>query len=279
MRIVKPEVITQAVYSLCIEACCILPSDVVSALERAREAEAAGSLARRTIDDILNNAQLAREAMRPCCQDTGMAVVFLEIGSDAHIDGNVTDAVNSGIRRAYSDAFMRKSVLTPIDRVNTRDNTPAIIHTDFCSGDRILITVAPKGFGSENMGRLFMLRPSDGVDGIMNCIIETVSSAGACACPPMVVGVGIGGTMEVACLTAKKQLLRDIGSKPKTETLAKLEDRALELVNSMDIGPMGLHGKTTALAVHIGEYPTHIAGLPVAVNLQCHSARHASAII
>ncbi len=279
MRIIKPEVITQAVYSLCIKACCILPSDVVSALERAREAEDAGSLARQTIDDILSNAKLAGEAMRPCCQDTGMAVVFLDIGSEVYIDGNVTDAVNSGVRRAYSDAFMRKSVLTPIDRINTRDNTPAILHADFCSGDKVFITVAPKGFGSENMGRLFMLRPSDGVDGILNCIVETVSSAGACACPPMIIGVGIGGTMEVACLAAKKQLLRDIGSKPKTETLAMLEDKALELINSMDIGPMGLHGKTTALAVHIGEYPTHIAGLPVAVNLQCHSARHASAII
>lgn len=279
MRIVKPELITQAVYSLCIQACCVLPDDVVSALKAARENEAAGSSARQTLDDIILNAQLAREAMRPCCQDTGMAVVFIDIGNEAYVDGNIIDAVNAGVRRAYTDAFMRKSVLTPIDRINTKDNTPAIVHVSFCTGDKININVAPKGFGSENMGKLFMLQPANGVDGIINCIVETVASAGACACPPMVIGVGVGGTMEVACLTAKRQLFREIGSKPATPALALIEERALKAVNALDIGPMGLHGKTTALAVHIGEYPTHIAGLPVAVNLQCHCARHASATL
>ena len=205
-----------------------------------------------------------------------MAVVFADIGREVFIEGDVTEAVNEGVRRAYVDGYLRKSVLDPITRVNTGDNTPAVLHIRFVEGDKLLLTVAPKGFGSENMSRLTMLPPSAGTEGILNQIVSAVSEAGASACPPVVVGVGIGGTMESCALLAKRQLLRPLGESAEREDLAKLEREALLRINATGIGPMGLGGATTALAVQIAAEPTHIAGLPVAINIQCHACRHAS---
>ena len=213
--------------------------------------------------------------MRPCCQDTGMAVVFLDIGRGAYIDGDVYAAVNEGVSRGYREGYLRKSVLHPLTRENTGDNTPAVVHLSFVPGDRVRVQVAPKGFGSENMSRLFLLPPSAGREGVLNAIVETVVQAGACACPPVVAGVGIGGTMEQACLLAKRQLLRELGAPSPEAEVARLEEEALARLNATGIGPMGLGGRTTALAVHAAAVPTHIAGLPVAVNLQCHACRHA----
>lgn len=279
MRIVSTRDIAGAVSELCVEACCVLPERVVQRLMEAREQEAGHSAAREVLSQLIENARLAREAMRPCCQDTGMAVVFLDVGMDAHIDGDVYAAVNEGVARGYTDGYLRKSVLSPLSRVNTGDNTPAVVHLRQVEGDRVHITVAPKGFGSENMGRLWMLTPAAGRTGVLDVIVETVVSAGACACPPVVVGVGIGGTMEQACLLAKRQLLRPLGDASPDGEMAALEREALERLNATGIGPMGLGGRTTALAVHAAETPTHIAGLPVAVNLQCHACRHAERTI
>lgn len=279
MRIVSTRDIAGAVSELCVEACCVLPERVVQRLMEAREQEAGHSAAREVLSQLIENARLAREAMRPCCQDTGMAVVFLDVGMDAHIDGDVYTAVNEGVARGYTDGYLRKSVLSPLSRVNTGDNTPAVVHLRQVEGDRVHITVAPKGFGSENMGRLWMLTPAAGRTGVLDAIVETVVSAGACACPPVVVGVGIGGTMEQACLLAKRQLLRPLGDASPDGEMAALEREALERLNATGIGPMGLGGRTTALAVHAAETPTHIAGLPVAVNLQCHACRHAERTI
>ena len=279
MRNICAGAITDAVKSLCIEACCRLPEAVVRQLERAKAQEAENSAARAVLSQLLENARLSREAMRPCCQDTGMAVVFLDIGMDVHIDGDVYEAVNAGVSRGYTEGYLRKSVLTPLTRVNTGDNTPAVTHIRLVPGDRVTITVAPKGFGSENMGRLFMLTPAAGRQGVLESIVETVVQACACACPPMVVGVGIGGTMELACLLAKRQLLRPVGEPSADAEMAALEREALERINATGIGPMGLGGKTTALAVHAAQTPTHIAGLPVAVNLQCHACRHAEGVL
>lgn len=279
MRIVGAQDIARAVSELCVEACCVLPERVVQRLMEAREQEVGHSAAREVLSQLIENARLAREAMRPCCQDTGMAVVFLDVGMDAHIDGDVYAAVNEGVARGYTDGYLRKSVLSPLSRVNTGDNTPAVVHLRQVEGDRVHITVAPKGFGSENMGRLWMLTPAAGRTGVLDAIVETVVSAGACACPPVVVGVGIGGTMEQACLLAKRQLLRPLGDASPDGEMAALEREALERLNATGIGPMGLGGRTTALAVHAAETPTHIAGLPVAVNLQCHACRHAERTI
>lgn len=279
MRIVGAQDIAGAVSELCVEACCVLPERVVQRLVEARGQEAGHSAAREVLSQLIENARLAREAMRPCCQDTGMAVVFLDVGMDAHIDGDVYAAVNEGVARGYTDGYLRKSVLSALSRVNTGDNTPAVVHLRQVAGDRVHITVAPKGFGSENMGRLWMLTPAAGRTGVLDAIVETVVSAGACACPPVVVGVGIGGTMEQACLLAKRQLLRPLGDASPDGEMAALEREALERLNATGIGPMGLGGRTTALAVHAAETPTHIAGLPVAVNLQCHACRHAERTI
>lgn len=279
MRNICAGAITDAVKSLCIEACCRLPEPVVRQLERAKAQEAENSAARAVLSQLLENARLSREAMRPCCQDTGMAVVFLDIGMDVHIEGDVYAAVNAGVSRGYTEGYLRKSVLTPLTRVNTGDNTPAVTHIRLVPGDRVTITVAPKGFGSENMGKLFMLTPAAGREGVLQSIVETVVQAGACACPPMVVGVGIGGTMELACLTAKRQLLRPVGEPSADAEMAALEREALERINATGIGPMGLGGRTTALAVHAAQTPTHIAGLPIAVNLQCHACRHAERVL
>lgn len=276
MRLVQAAQLIEPVRRLCLRACCNLPQDVASALSVAQSREEQGSAAKNVLDQLLENQQLAREKNRPICQDTGMAVVFADIGRDAHIEGDLTAAVNEGVRLAYTEGYLRKSVLDPITRVNTGDNTPAVLHIRLVDGDRVTLTVAPKGFGSENMSRLVMLPPSAGIEGILTHILTTVKDAGASACPPVVVGVGIGGTMESCALLAKRQLLRPLGEPAMRDDLAAIEREALKRINESGIGPMGLGGMTTALAVHAAAEHTHIAGLPVAVNMQCHACRHAS---
>lgn len=276
MRLVQAAQLIEPVRRLCLRACCNLPQDVAAALSAAQSREEQGSAAKNVLDQLLENQQLAREKNRPICQDTGMAVVFADIGRDAHIEGDLTAAVNEGVRLAYTEGYLRKSVLDPITRVNTGDNTPAVLHIRLVDGDRVTLTVAPKGFGSENMSRLVMLPPSAGIEGILTHILTTVKDAGASACPPVVVGVGIGGTMESCALLAKRQLLRPLGEPAEREDVAAIEREALKRINQSGIGPMGLGGMTTALAVHAAAEHTHIAGLPVAVNIQCHACRHAS---
>ena len=276
MRLLSAMSLVEPVKRLCLLACCDLPNDVCCALTGALASETEGSAAQSVLNQLLENQNLARQMQRPICQDTGMAVVFADIGRDVHIEGDLTAAVNEGVRRAYVEGYLRKSVLDPITRVNTGDNTPAVLHIRFVEGDKLRFTVAPKGFGSENMSRLAMLPPSAGTEGILNQIVTAVTEAGASACPPVVVGVGIGGTMESCALLAKRQLLRPLGEPAEREDLARLEETALARINASGIGPMGLGGATTALAVHLAAEPTHIAGLPVAVNLQCHACRHAS---
>ena len=276
MRLVQAAQLIEPVRRLCLRACCNLPQDVAAALSAAQSREEQGSAAKNVLDQLLENQHLAREKNRPICQDTGMAVVFADIGRDAHIEGDLTAAVNEGVRLAYTEGYLRKSVLDPITRVNTGDNTPAVLHIRQVDGDRVTLTVAPKGFGSENMSRLVMLPPSAGIEGILTHILTTVKDAGASACPPVVVGVGIGGTMESCALLAKRQLLRPLGEPAEREDVAAIEREALKRINESGIGPMGLGGMTTALAVHAAAEHTHIAGLPVAVNIQCHACRHAS---
>ena len=223
----------------------------------------------------MKNCEIAEEKQIPICQDTGMAVFFVSIGQDVHIEGmNITDAINEGVRQGYLEGYLRKSVVYPIDRINTKDNTPAIIHYDIVEGDNITIEFAPKGFGSENMSKLKMLKPSDGVNGIKQFIIETVKEAGPNPCPPIVVGVGIGGTVEKCAQIAKKSLLRELGNHNEDKTIKQLEIDILKDINNLGIGPQGLGGNTTALAVNIEAFPTHIAGLPVVVNINCHASRH-----
>jgi len=276
MRLVPASALIEPVKRLCLSACCNLPEDVCTALLRAQKEEPVGSAAHFVLSQLIENQRLAREKQRPICQDTGMAIVFLDVGQEVFIEGDLNKAVNEGVRQAYVGGYLRKSILDPITRVNTGDNTPAVLHVRFVEGDKVLLTVAPKGFGSENMSRLAMLPPSAGTEGILNQIVSTVSEAGASACPPVVVGVGIGGTMESCALLAKRQLLRVLGEPAEREDLSRLEQEALLRINATGIGPMGLGGATTALAVQIGAEPTHIAGLPVAVNIQCHACRHAS---
>ena len=276
MRLIQAAQLIEPVRSLCLRACCNLPKDVASALTMALPCEAEGSAAKNVLHQLLENQQLAREKSRPICQDTGMTVVFADIGMDVHIEGDLTFAVNEGVRLAYIEGYLRKSVLDPLTRVNTEDNTPAVLHIRLVDGDRVTLTIAPKGFGSENMSRLFMLPPSAGIEGILTHILTTVKDAGASACPPVVVGVGIGGTMESCAFLAKRQLLRPLGDPAERDDVAAIEREALKRINALGIGPMGLGGMTTALAVHAAAEPTHIAGLPLAVNIQCHACRHAS---
>lgn len=273
MRILQVEDIAAAVREACIEACCCLPEDVTEALGRARDKEKGHGKA--VLEQLLENAALAKAAMRPCCQDTGMAVVFADIGQEVHIEGDLAAAVNAGVAAGYGEGYLRKSVVSPFSRENTGDNTPAVLHLRLVAGDGLELTVAPKGFGSENMSRVYMLTPAQGEAGVLDAVVETAVSAGACACPPGVVGVGIGGTMESAALLAKRQLLRPLGQASSDPELARLEAEALKQINRSGIGPMGLGGETTALAVHMAQTPTHIAGLPVAINMQCHACRHA----
>ncbi len=279
MRQIHVDTITKTVRDLCIDACIDIGSDVECLLNKARDTEVS-PFGQNILDQLIENIDIARREQIPICQDTGMAVIFLEIGQDVHIiGGSLTEAINEGVRQGYRDGYLRKSVLDPLTRINTQDNTPAIIHTEIVPGNKLKITIAPKGFGSENMSALKMLKPSDGIEGIKHFIIETVKNAGANPCPPIVLGVGIGGTMEKAALLAKKSLIREVGTPNSDPEIAKLEEELLTLVNETGVGPQGLGGIVTALAVHVDTYPTHIAGLPVAVNVQCHAARHKEAVL
>lgn len=279
MRIVKSSEITKVVRDMCIKANIYLGEDVVESLKENKEKENS-ELGKNILNILIKNCEIAKEKQMPICQDTGMAVFFVSIGQDVHVEGkNISYAINEGVKQGYEDGFLRKSVVTPIDRKNTQDNTPAIIHYDIVEGDKITIEFAPKGFGSENMSKMKMLKPSDGIKGIQKFIIETVKEAGPNPCPPIVVGVGIGGTIEKCAQIAKKSLLRDIGQHNKDENIKNLEIQILKEINNLGIGPQGLGGNTTALAVNIETFPTHIAGLPVVVNINCHAARHKKAII
>lgn len=276
VRDVDVKLLTDNIKEMCIEATHFLSPDMQAALKKATDTEEA-PLGKQVLDSLSENLKIAGEEMIPICQDTGMAVVFLEIGQDVHfVGGDVMEAVNEGVRRGYVDGFLRKSVVgDPLIRKNTQDNTPAILHTEIVPGDKVKITVAPKGFGSENKSRIFMLTPADGVEGVKNAILTAVKDAGPNACPPMVVGVGIGGTFEKCAILAKKALTRNISVHSDIPYVAELEEEMLTKINNTGIGPGGLGGRTTALAVNINTYATHIAGLPVAVNICCHVNRHA----
>jgi fumarate hydratase subunit alpha len=275
MRIIEAARITEAVKRLCIRANRELPEDVQECLRSCRSAEP-WPLAQDTLDKIIANFELASSRQVPICQDTGMACVFLEIGGEVHINGDLYGAIDEGVRQGYREGYLRKSVVAdPLNRVNTGDNTPAMVYLDFVKGDRLGITLAPKGFGSENMSQIKMLRPSDGDAGIIDFVVSVVESAGSNPCPPIVVGVGIGGTFDKAALLAKKALLRPIGEGNAAACYRDLEQKLLARINALGIGPQGFGGATTALSVAIETMPTHIAGLPCAVNINCHVARHA----
>lgn len=275
IREINASEITKTVREMCIKVNHFLSEDMDNALKKATENEKS-DLGKKILDQLQENLKIAGEDMIPICQDTGMAVLFVEVGQDVHVaDGLIEDAINEGVRQGYVDGYLRKSVVKdPIIRENTKDNTPAVIHYSIVAGNKIKITFAPKGFGSENMSRVFMLKPADGIEGVKNAIMTAVTDAGPNACPPMVVGVGIGGTFEKCAILAKKALTREIGKNSDIEYVAKLEKEMLQKINTLGIGPGGLGGTTTALAVNINTYPTHIAGLPVAVNICCHVNRH-----
>ena len=275
MREVKSEEITSKVAKMCIEANCFLNDDIKNALKSGIDKEESET-GKNVLKSLIDNAEIAKEKVMPICQDTGMAVFFVEVGSEVLVTGKtLTEAINDGVSKGYTEGYLRKSVVAdPLERINTNDNTPAVIHYDFVPGDKIKITFAPKGFGSENKGGLKMLNPSDGVDGIVDFVIETVKKAGSNPCPPMVIGVGIGGTMDKVAVLAKYALTRDVDSENKNPYYAELEKKLLEKINMLGIGPQGLGGTVTALGVNIETFPTHIAGLPVAVNINCHVARH-----
>jgi len=274
MRKVSVGDITLAVRQMCMDACTILGEDAIQALERARAGEES-PVGREILDRIVENARVAKAENIPLCQDTGMAVVFLEVGQEVYVEGGaLSEAIHEGVRQGYRDGYLRKSVLHPITRVNTGDNTPAVIHTEIVPGDGLKITIAPKGFGSENMSRVTMFPPSAGMEAVKDFVVQRVEESGGNPCPPIVVGVGLGGTFEKAALIAKKALLRPLGTTNLDPLLAELEAELLSRINNLGIGPMGLGGRTTALAVHVNAYPTHIASIPCAVNIQCHSCRH-----
>lgn len=276
MRTIQVSEITENIKEMCIEANYYLTPDMVQALDKVAKEEKA-PLGKQILCQLQDNLRIAGEDAIPICQDTGMAVIFMEIGQEVHFEGgDLEDAVNEGVRQGYVEGYLRKSVVKdPCIRENTKDNTPAVIHYEIKSGDQVKITVAPKGFGSENMSRVFMLKPADGIEGIKNAVLTAVSDAGPNACPPMVVGVGIGGTFEKCALMAKKALTRPIGGHSDIPYVKEMEEELLERINASGIGPGGLGGSTTALAVHINTYPTHIAGLPVGINICCHVNRHA----
>lgn len=275
IRTIRVEEITKNIKEMCIEANHFLSPDMAEAMKCAEKNEEA-PLGKQILEQLQENLKIAGEDMIPICQDTGMAVVFLEIGQDVHLEGGaLEDAVNEGVRQGYVEGYLRKSVVgDPLIRENTKDNTPAVLHTRIVDGDQVKIKVAPKGFGSENMSRVFMLKPAEGIEGIKDAVLTAVKDAGPNACPPMVVGVGIGGTFEKCALMAKEALTREVGSHSEIEYVKELEEELLTKINSLGIGPGGLGGTTTALAVNINTYPTHIAGLPVAVNICCHVNRH-----
>lgn len=280
MRTVQVEIITKNIKEMCIEANHFLTQDMDTAMKNAVETEKA-QLGKQILNQLQDNLKIAGEEMIPICQDTGMAVIFMEIGQDVHFEGgSLEDAINEGVRQGYVEGYLRKSVVKdPLIRENTKDNTPAVVHYQIVRGDKVTITVAPKGFGSENMSRVFMLKPADGIEGVKEAILTAVKDAGPNACPPMVVGVGIGGTFEKCALMAKKALTRPINQHSDIPYVAEMEKEVLENINRTGIGPGGLGGTTTALAVNINTYPTHIAGLPVAINICCHVNRHSVRVI
>lgn len=275
MRIIHTDVIIEAIKEMCIQANYNLSPDVSQAVNNARDTET-GELGKHILTKLCENLEIAKSEMIPICQDTGMAVVFIKLGQDVHIEGmNLEDAINEGVRRGYEEGFLRKSIVgDPIERVNTKDNTPGVIHYEIVPGNQLELTVAPKGFGSENMSRLYMLKPADGIEGVKNAVLETVKLAGPNACPPIVVGVGIGGTFEKCALLAKKALTRDLSIRSKIPYIKELEEELYTTINQLNIGPAGLGGAITTLGVNIETYPTHIAGLPVAINICCHVNRH-----
>lgn len=275
IRSIDVKLLTENIKEMCIQANHYLAPDMDKAMKNAHEKETK-PLAKQILAQLLENLDIAGEDMIPICQDTGMAVVFLKVGQDVHFEGgSVEAAVNEGVRQGYAEGYLRKSVVgDPLLRVNTKDNTPAIIHYEIVPGDKVEIMVAPKGFGSENMSKIYMLKPADGIEGVKEAIINTVKEAGPNACPPVVVGVGIGGTFEKAAILAKKALTREIGTHSELSHVKELEEELLEKINQIGLGPAGLGGDTTALAVNINTYATHIAGLPVAVNICCHVNRH-----
>lgn len=275
IRNIDTKIITENIKEMCIEANHYLSKDMEKALKKASETEES-ELGKKILGQLMDNLDIADKEMIPICQDTGMAVIFMEIGQDVHFEGDVLeDAINEGVRLGYTEGYLRKSVVKdPILRENTKDNTPAIIHYSIVAGDQVKITFAPKGFGSENMSRVFMLKPADGIEGVKNAILTAVADAGPNACPPMVVGVGIGGDFEKAAIMAKQALTRNIEEHSAIPYVCDLEKEMLEKINKLGIGPGGLGGRTTALAVNINTYPTHIAGLPVAINICCHVNRH-----
>ena len=275
MRTVRVQEVTEQIKEMCIQVNHFLSEDMKEALKNAQKNEKS-QLGVKILSQLEENLQIAENDRIPICQDTGMAVVFLEIGQDVHFEGgSLKNAVNEGVRRGYQEGYLRKSVVNdPLIRENTKDNTPAVIHYEITEGDKVKITVAPKGFGSENMSRIFMLKPADGMEGVKNAILTAVKDAGPNACPPMVVGVGIGGTFEKCAIMAKQALLRPVGSHSEIPYVKEMEEDLLKKINALGIGPGGLGGTTTALAVNINTFPTHIAGLPVAVNICCHVNRH-----
>ena len=280
MREVNVSIITDNIKEMCIEANHFLTDDMKNVFENAVKNEES-ALGKQVLGQLEENLKVAGEDMIPICQDTGMAVVFINVGQDVHLTGgDITDAINEGVRRGYVEGYLRKSVVKdPLIRENTNDNTPAVIHCRIVAGDQVKITVAPKGFGSENMSRIFMLKPADGIEGVKEAILTAVKDAGPNACPPMVVGVGIGGTFEKCAYLAKKALTRDLNEESPVEYVRNLEKEMLEKINKLGIGPGGLGGTQTALAINIETYPTHIAGLPVAVNICCHVNRHSHRVI
>ena len=280
LREINVKELTDHISEMCIQANHYLSPDMDARMKEALDTEKS-ELGRKILLQLQENLEIADKETIPICQDTGMAVIFLEIGQDVHfVGGDFTEAVNEGVRRGYVDGYLRKSVVKdPLERENTKDNTPAIMHTQIVPGDKVKITVAPKGFGSENMSRIFMLKPADGIEGVKNAILTAVKDAGPNACPPMVVGVGIGGTFEKCAILAKQALTRNVNEHSEISYVREMEEEMLEKINSLGIGPGGLGGTTTALAVNINTYPTHIAGLPVAVNICCHVNRHAVCVL
>ncbi len=280
MRDIDVSVITEKVKELCIDANCRLNDDVYAALEQAKAKEGS-PIGRNILSQLVENAELACKKCKPICQDTGMAVIFIDVGQEVHIvGGSITDAVNEGVRLGYTEGYLRKSIVSdPLLRVNTRDNTPAIIHYNIVEGENIHIEVAPKGFGSENMSKVYMLKPSDGIEGVKNAVLDCIEKAGPNPCPPMVIGVGIGGNFELCAELAKRALLRPIGSHSDKPHIREMEEELLQRANGLGIGPQGLGGNTTVLGLNIETYATHIAGLPVAVNVSCHVTRHGECTI
>ena len=278
MKEIDVSTISKEVSRLCIEAATYIENDVFNKIKKAKDSEC--GLAKEILEQIIENDEIASNENIPMCQDTGITIVFVEIGNDVHINGSLEDAINEGVRDGYTKGYLRKSVVkSPLNRINTKDNTPAIIHIKYTVGDKLKITVCPKGAGSENMSKVKMLNPSDGINGIKKFVLDTILEAGGRACPPLVVGVGIGGDLEKSALIAKEALTRDIDDSSNDPDAKKLEDELFEEINKLNVGPMGLGGKTTALAVKVNLYPCHIASLPVACNIQCHASRHKVVIL